>query len=277
MNSGLSAMGAEALQVGKEIDAATDSIERQNEALRDQEAFESKIKQFLGMTGAVELLRRAMTNAFKTIKELDAAMAEMAVVTDIDISGYWDQLPEYTNRANALGLTIKDVYQADTLFYQQGLKTNEVIELSTQTMKMARVAGLDTAEATDRMTAALRGFNMELNEANAQKIADVYSELAAVTASDVDEISSAMTKTASIAASAGMEFETTAAFLSQIIETTRESAETAGTAMKTVIARFQELKKDPAEIGEVDGEIVDANKIETALRAVGVSLRDASG
>jgi TP901 family phage tail tape measure protein len=86
-----------------------------------------------------------------------------------------------------------------------------------------------------------------------------------------------MTKTASIAASAGMEFETTAAFLSQIIETTRESAETAGTAMKTVIARFQELKKDPAEIGEVDGEIVDANKIETALRSVGVALRDSSG
>jgi TP901 family phage tail tape measure protein len=86
-----------------------------------------------------------------------------------------------------------------------------------------------------------------------------------------------MSKTASIASSAGMEFETTAAFLSQIIETTRESAETAGTAMKTVIARFQELKKDPAEIGEVDGEIVDANKIETALRSVGVSLRDASG
>jgi TP901 family phage tail tape measure protein len=157
------------------------------------------------------------------------------------------------------------------------LKTNEVVELSTQTMRMARVAGLDTAEATDRMTAALRGFNMELNEANAQNIADVYSELAAITASDVDEISSAMTKTASIAASAGMEFETTAAFLSQIIETTRESAETAGTALKTVIARFQELKKDPSEIGEIEGEMVDANKIETALRSVGVALRDSSG
>jgi TP901 family phage tail tape measure protein len=105
-------------------------------------------------------------------------------------------------------------------------------------MRMAKVAGLETAEATDRMTAALRGFNMELNEANAQNVADVYSQLAAITASDVDEISSAMTKTASIASSAGMEFETTAAFLSQIIETTRESAETAGTALKTVIARF---------------------------------------
>jgi TP901 family phage tail tape measure protein len=111
-------------------------------------------------------------------------------------------------------MAISDVYRADTLFYQQGLETEEVVALSTQTIKMAAIAGLDTAEATDRMTAALRGFNMELNETNAQKVADVYSELAAITASDVDEISSAMTKTASIASSAGMEFETTAAFLS---------------------------------------------------------------
>ena len=84
-----------------------------------------------------------------------------------------------------------------------------------------------------------------------------------------------MTKTASLAHNANMEFETTSAFLAQIIETTRESAETAGTALKTVIARFTELKKDPSLIGEVDGEIVDANKIETALKTIGVSLRDA--
>ena len=103
---------------------------------------------------------------------------------------------------------------------------------------MARIANLSAADATDKMTAALRGFNMEVNETNAERIADVYSKLAAITASDVEEISTAMTKTASIASNAGMQFETTAAFLSQIIETTRESAETAGTALKTVIARF---------------------------------------
>jgi hypothetical protein len=52
-----------------------------------------------------------------------------------------------------------------------------------------------------------------------------------------------MGKTASIAASANMEFETTAALLAQIIETTQEAPETAGTAMKTIIARFSEVKK----------------------------------
>ena len=257
--------------------SAKEANDEYQEGLAERKAFEQRIKDFLGLAGATHLFRQALRDAMQTITELDTTMTEMSVVTNLDVSDYWDQLPQYTERANKLGLAINDVYKADTLFYQQGLKTNEVVAISTETMKMAKIAGLDTAEATDRMTAALRGFNMELNETSAAKIADVYSELAAITAADVDEISTAMTKTASIASSAGMEFETTAAFLSQIIETTRESAETAGTAMKTVIARFQELKKAPDEIGEVDGEIVDANAIETALRSVGVSLRDSTG
>lgn len=232
---------------------------------------------FFSIDNAVNLFKRAVRSAFETVKELDAAMTETAVVTDFSVGDMWDQLPRYTKAANELGTTTLGAYQTMTLFYQQGLKTNEVFEIGTETMKMARIANMDYADATDKMTAALRGFNMELNETSAQRVNDVYSELAAITAADTNEIATAMTKTASIADSANMEFETTAAFLSQIIETTRESAETAGTAMKTVVARFQELKKNPAEIGEVDGEIVDANKIETALRTINVALRDTSG
>ena len=55
------------------------------------------------------------------------------------------------------------------------------------------------------------------------KVTDVYSELAAKAAADVQGIAYAMSKTASIAESAGMEFETTSAFLTQMIETTQEA------------------------------------------------------
>ena len=264
-------------EMGAEVSATKDALEDLNKEAAQVAEFENKIKSFLGLAGAAEVLKRAVRDAMATIKELDATMTEMSVVTDLTVGDYWDQLPEYSQRASDLGISINSAYKAATLYYQQGLKTNEVNAISAETLKMAKIAGLDAAEATDKMTAALRGFNMELNETSAQRVADVYSELAAITAADTKEIANAMTKTASIASNAGMEFETTAAFLSQIIETTRESAETAGTAMKTVIARFQELKKDPSEIGQVEGEIVDANKIETALRSVGVALRDSSG
>ena len=85
---------------------------------------------------------------------------------------------------------------------------------------------------------------MELNETSANNVADVYSELAAITASDVDELSTAMSKTASIANSAGMSFENTAAFLAQIIETTREAAERTLECFTNKIGCFLAIRKE---------------------------------
>ena len=249
----------------------------QSEKFNKSLNFLDRAKQFVGMAGAVQLARRALRGAYQTVKDLDAQMAQMAVVTDESISDYWDKLPEYTDRANKLGVAIKDAYASTTLFLQQGLKAAQAEKLADEALKLARIAGIDAAEATNKLTAAMRGFNMEMDQASAQRVSDVYAQLAAKTASDVNEISSAMTKTAAIAQSAGMSFETTSAFLAKGIEATRESAENLGTALKTVVARFTELKKAPDEIGEVDGEIVDANKIETALRTVGIALRDTQG
>ena len=249
-----------------------------NSLQKELDGFKNKVSYFFGLNNAVRLFQRALRSAFETVKDLDKVMTETAVVTDFSVGDMWTQLPEYTQRANELGVSIHDVYEASTLYYQQGLKTNEVMAVTNATLKMARIAGLEASEATDRMTNALRGFNMEITEANANNIADVYSKLAAITASNVDEISTAMTKTASLAASANMSFENTAAFLAQIIETTRESAETAGTALKTVIARFSEVKKLYSE-GELlgtdaEGEAIDINKVSTALRTAGIDMNE---
>ena len=241
----------------------------------EMDKLNSQVEAFFGVSNYIQLFKRAIHAAYKSVEELDKAMTETAVVTDFSVSDMWKELPRYTEAANKLGTTTLGAYQTMTLFYQQGLKTNEVFEIGTETMKMARIAGMDYTKATDLMTAALRGFNMELNETSATRINDVYSKLAAITAADTEEIADAMTRTASIANSAGMEFETTSAFLSQMIETTREAPENLGTAMKTIVARFQELKKAPSEIAsEIDGEALDVNKIDTALKSIGVSLMD---
>lgn len=253
-----------------------DQNKQLNNQMKDVDALKSRIQYFFGLNNTINLVRRAIRGAIDTIKELDKAMTETAVVTDFSVGDMWKQLPDYTKRANELGVTTKAAYEAATLYYQQGLTTKEVTELSVETLKMARIAGLEAAEATDRMTNALRGFNMELNAANAQRVDDVYSRLAAISASNVDEISTAMTKVASLAHNTGAEFETTAAFLAQIIETTRESAETAGTALKTVFARFSEVKKlvDENELSGTDeeGEAINVNKVSEALRSAGIDL-----
>lgn len=227
---------------------------------------------FFGLQNMFQLLKRGVRDAVETIKELDASMTETAVVTEFSVADMWEMLPTYTEAANELGSTINDVYQAATLYYQQGLDTNQAMGLANETLKMARIGGLEAAQATDMMTAALRGFNMEINEVSGQRINDVYSNLAAKTASNTRELGDAMTRTASIAHSANMTFEMTSAFLANMIETTREAPENLGTAMKTIIARFQEMKKNPNEIVDVEGEEVSFNRVDTALKSIGVEL-----
>lgn len=268
-------LGAQARTAGDGIRACADSGTELTRLNNQVEQLRNNFLDFFSLTNGWYLLQRAIRSAYETVKELDDSMTEIAVVSDYSLDDIWALRGQYSEEATKLGAETIDLVDATKLYVQQGLDLNEAMEVGIETTKMARIANLDGAEATNLMTAALRGFNMEMQQAN--EVNDVYSELAAITAADTQEIAVAMSKTASIANNAGSSFENMSAFLAQIIETTREAPETAGTAMKTIIARFQELKKPMDEIGEVDGEIVDANKIETALREAGVALRDVNG
>lgn len=256
---------------------ASGAVRQLNNQERELQQFQSRVEYFFGFNNSVQLLKNAVRDAIDTVKDLDEAMTETAVVTDFSVGDMWKQLPKYTDEANKLGATVKGAYETLTLFYQQGLNQNQAWDLGIETMKMARIAGLDYANATDLMTSALRGFNMELNQVSSQRVNDVYSELAAITASDVEELGIAMSKTASLAHSANMEFETTAALLAQGVEATRESPETIGTSLKTVIARFTEVKelftKDQLMGTDSEGQVININKIDTALQTVGIDLK----
>lgn len=84
-----------------------------------------------------------------------------------------------------------------------------------------------------------------------------------------------MSKTASSAASVGMSFENTTAMIATMVEATRESATNIGSAMKSIISRMSEMKSGLSQ--DENGEFLDASKVETALKSVGVALRDTQG
>lgn len=276
LRNSISELTPEARKMAKEIQETSDTFNLASQRAQEFASLKSQVLSFFTITGAIQLFRRAIDSAFETVKELDEAMTEIAVVSDFSVGDMWKQLPRFTEQANQLGKSIRDVYGATTLYVQQGLDLDNSLKLANETLKMAAVAGMDAADATDAMTSALRGFNMELSETSAQKVNDVYSELAAISAADTQEISTAMSKVASLAHNVNMEFETTASFLTQGIEATREAPETIGTALKTIIARFAEVKslytKGQLSGTDEEGETVDVNKVQTALRSAGISM-----
>ena len=261
----------------KAMKATGDSVERANTKIQKQDSLlrqlASRATSLIGIGAVFNYITRGVRDAWNGIKELDKEFTAIAVVTDKTTSQLWDSYNTYSQMAQGLGVATKDAVATSALYYQQGLDTADVMTLTAETIKMAQIAGMDFATATNQMTAAIRGFNLEMSDAS--KVNDIFSTLAANAAVSTQELSYALTKTASIAESAGMSIDTTSAFLTKMIETTREAPENIGTAMKSIVARFEELKKNPLELSvEVEGEEVVANKVEAAIALAGVKLRD---
>lgn len=179
----------------------------------------SSITRVFSITGAISAFRKIIRDAFNDVKELDEAMTSIAVVTDFSIGELWNNVDKYSQLAQQKGVELVGVYDVQKLYYQQGRSAEDVEVLTDNTLEFARIAEMDYAAATDAMTVAVNAFNMKAEDSI--KIVDIYSNLAAKAAVDQSELANAMSKVASMASSVGMSLETTSAFLTQIIETTR--------------------------------------------------------
>ena len=277
-NAARNAAGSAALEEGSISNLTAGLMETAQAAERTSKTFEqikTRIAMFFSVTTMFNALRNQIRKTYNDVKQLDKSFASIAMVTKYSVNDMWKSYSQYAEMAGRLGQKTDDVVKASALFYQQGLDTNESLALTADTMKLATIAGNDYQTATKEMTSALRGFKMEMDEG--AHVTDVYSELAAHAAARVDDIAQAMARTASIANSAGMSFENTSAFLTQMIETTQESAENIGTSLKTIIARFTELKNNVAGTSESEFSDLEYNKVDKALKSVGVELKDVNG
>lgn len=210
---------------GRSLATATSNARQQAQALNSVDntfaQITSRFAMFFSFNSIMNMITTTIRSTFNELKEIDKSFASIAMVTNKTISELWTSYSDYANIANKLGQSTKSAIQASALFYQQGLNTSQALALTEDTMKLATLSGQDFTEATRQMTAAIRGFNMEMDEGS--HVTDVYSELAASAAADVHGIAYAMSKTSSIANSAGMDFENTSAFLAKMIETTQEA------------------------------------------------------
>lgn len=245
---------------------------------RTQQSFNQMkmaVVNFMGFNQVLNLTKNAIRNAINHIKELDSVMNKISIVTDMSTGDLWNQVDAYSKMAQTYGVSIKGAYEVSQIYYQQGLETNDVLTLTNETLKLARISGLDYAQTTDYMTTALRGFKMEMSEAST--VVDVYSNLASHTAVSQEELAVAMSKTASSMESVGATFEEASAMIATMVAVTRESATNIGSAMKSIASRYGELTKDPNKLVDADGEAMAFNKVDTALQSVGISMKTVDG
>lgn len=266
----------------REYEQATNALKNYTNGLANLESkqkalgnIQTAVTRWMGFYQVLNLTKRAIDEMKSHIQELDTVMTQIAVVTNMSQDDLWGQVKQYSETARQYGVAIKGVYEVSQIYYQQGLNTNDVMNLTTETLKMARIAGLDYATAADYMTTAIRGFKLEMTDA--AHVTDVYSALAAKTASSTEELAVAISKTASSAEAVGSSFEATSAMMATMIATTRESATNIGTALKSVISRYGEMTSDPKKLVDSEGEEMSLNRVDKALQTVGITIHDVNG
>lgn len=224
----------------------------------------------LTLSQVMSTLKDVARYSYNYIKNLDKALTEISVVSNKTRKEVMALTDTFIDLSAKTGMAIDDIAQASTIFYQQGLDDAAVEKMTEYTALFAKISGEDVPTAADQLTAAINGFGFAA--ADVADVVDKMSVLAAYSAADIDELATAMSKGASQAAMAGLSFDQYNAYLATMIETTREAPENLGTSLKTIMSRFLAIKS-----GENTEDDTDINAVETALKSVGVQLRDSQG
>lgn len=217
---------------------------------------------FNNMTGSLQ-------KAWNYTKKLDKSLNDIRIVSGASA----DEMARFAVQANKaameLGSSTKDYTDASLIYYQQGLNTDEVIERTNLTIKMANALGSSAKEVSDYMTAVWNNFAG--GSETLEHYADVITALGASTASSSEEIAQGLEKFASIADTVGLSYEYATSALATVVAETRQSADTVGTAFKTLFARIQGLN-----LGETLDDGTTVNKYSEALEKVGINIKDSN-
>ena len=212
----------------------------------------------------------SIQGAYSYIKGLDSSLNDIRIVTGKSA----DEMAAFADKANkaagALGQQTTAYTNASLIYYQQGLDTDAAEKLAEITLKVANITQQSSAAVSEEITAVMNGYKM-----GADQVEGAFDSLAAVaasTASDLQEISTGMSKVASAANAMGVPLDSLNAQLATIVSVTRQAPEAVGTALKTIYSRLGDLQIDGQdEFG------VSLGSVSSTMQEMGIQILDESG
>ena len=211
-------------------------------------------------------------------KELDAAMTNIRIV-----GGYTEEqakrlMRSYSELGNQLSATTTEIAQGMNDWLRQGYETEEQLEaLVTASTKLSKLGMISASEATTALTSALKAFNLAAEDAI--KVVDKLTKVDQLAAVSAGGISTALQKSATSAKLAGMSMDELIGSVSVIGEVTQQSMDTVGNAMKSILARYGNVKAGVfVQMGlNDDGETSEnINDIEKVLSKLGIKVRSSA-
>lgn len=211
--------------------------------------------------------------AFSYAEDLNKSLNSIQIVTGNSAAQMANFAKEANRAAKELSTTTTAYTDASLIYYQQGLDDNEVKQRTDITIKAANAAGTSASQMADYLTAVWNSY--KIGGEDLEKYVDIMSALGAGTATSLEEIATSMEKVASVGEATGVKFDQLGSIVATVSSVTRQSAETVGTAFKTIFARMADLKLKGSV--EEDGVTTTLGLVSNQLKAVGVNVLDVDG
>lgn len=212
---------------------------------------------------------QAFSAAIQWSKDLNEELTKIQVVTG-KVASEMDKVYESTIKGSReLRVAASDYAEASLIYYQQGLGDAEVEQRTNTTIKAAKAAGQSVQTMSAQLTAIWNTYRMGTSEL--ERTASIGARLAADTAVDFKDIAEGMQISATAASQMGVSYESLAAIIATVGDTTQQSASIIGNAYKTIFSRFYNLKSTGEDAG------VSLGLISSQLKEMGVNILDANG
>lgn len=252
------------------LDAIKAGVETTNVFDKLGSALKTNIKQ-KAVTAIAGFSVQQLKEVYDNVVKLDSAVVNLSMVTGYNRDRTKELVASYSEMAQELGAVTSEVANAADDWLRQGYSlegTNELIKTSTV---LSKIGLIDSAEATQYLTSAIKGYKVEINDA--MSIADKLSAVDMAAAVSVGGLAEGMSKTANSARLAGVEMDTLLGYLAAVGEVTQQDMASIGNAFKTMFARYSNVKLN--KLVDDDGESL--NDYERILTRVGIRLRDNLG
>lgn len=230
---------------------------------------------------AAKILNKIPQDIQKVIqytKELDSAMTNIRIVGGYNEEQAKRLMRSYSDLGNQLSTTTTEIAQGMNDWLRQGYEAEEQLEaLVTASTKLSKLGMISASEATTALTSALKAFNLAAEDAI--KVVDKLTKVDQLAAVSAGGISTALQKSATSAKLAGMSMDELIGSVSVIGEVTQQSMDTVGNAMKSILARYGNVKAGVfTQMGlNDDGETSEnINDIEKVLSKLGIKVRSSA-
>jgi TP901 family phage tail tape measure protein len=236
-------------------------------------SFKKLLSQYFSFYKVLGNIQRQIQKIIQITKQLDKAATNIRIVTGMNRDEVNDSILAYSNLAQQLGTTTTTMIESANEWLRQGYSIGDSMDLITATTQLSKLGMLDMSSATKVLTSTLKGFNMEASEAS--DVVDKLTKLDMNYAASAGEIGEAMSRTSAVASQMGMSLDETAAMVTTIMDVTQQSAEVSGTALRSILSRYGNVKAGSfVSMMTEDEDLTKVNDIEKVLNVLGITIRD---